>query len=158
MRVYHLIPHGYSKFSRSTLLEISYIRKRKVCIARFSFETTSALWLDKRCHLFFSFSSSPRMRRIWSNNSVEYSAQPPQFAISHSVDFPPLLLLLLLLLRSFPSSLLSIREIKTIIRKMVSSVAAKEEEKSYLFFTRSSSDIVNNNRNFKSILVIYYYE
>lgn len=53
MRVYHLIPHGYSKFSRSTLLEISYIRKRKVCIARFSFETTSALWLDKRCHLFF---------------------------------------------------------------------------------------------------------
>lgn len=153
MRVYHLIPHGYSKFSRSRFR--IYVRGKFALLVFLSKQLVHFGWTSD-VTFFFPFSSSPRMRRIWSNNSVEYSAQPPQFAISHSVDFPPLLLLLLF--RSFPSSLLSIREIKTIIRKMVSSVAAKEEEKSYLFFTRSSNDIVNNNRNFKSILVIYYYE
>lgn len=125
-----------------------FARKRKVCVARFSFETTTGALVGQAISpFFFSFSSSPSPRM--STGDVFGATTRSNIRRSHRR--------FAFLFFFFFFSLLSIREIKTIIRKMVSSVERLRGDRRFSWInnremnwiyenTRDwTSDIVNNN-------------
>lgn len=104
----HLIPHGW-------IFQVYSHVRGKFALLVFLSKQQLVHWLDERSHLFFSFSFSSSPSPRMSTGDVFGATTRSNIRRSHRR-------FAFLFFFFFFFSLLSIREIKTIIRKMVSSV------------------------------------